>query len=324
MSSRTRYFLIGSGLVVAVGLGVGIVAYYGGPWTPASAGRAEMAYVPAGVRAVGYANVRTIMDSPVRQRLQAAMPAGEGRNELLAQTGIDIEKDIDSVVAGLALEDNLGGAVVILRGRFDRARIEKLAADHGAVAEDYRGTTVLTGAANGPPGVAFLDSTLLALGGVSGLKAAIDAAANRSSVTGDAALMQAVDAIDDTGSAWFVGRTAALSDTADLPDVVRRNLAGIEWVGMSAAVDTGVRARVRAQAKDDQAATDLRGVINGAIAAVRMFAGQDASLAEVLKTLEATGQGRTVEVSFTAPASLVDLVMRRGDVLTPRTPADGR
>ena len=43
------------------------------------------------------------MDSDLRQRLKAAMPMHEqGQEEFQAQTGIDIERDIDYIVAAAA------------------------------------------------------------------------------------------------------------------------------------------------------------------------------------------------------------------------------
>jgi len=60
MSSRTRYFLIGSSLVVVVGLCTGLVAYYNGSAPGSSTARLpELAYLPADASAVAYADVRT-------------------------------------------------------------------------------------------------------------------------------------------------------------------------------------------------------------------------------------------------------------------------
>lgn len=318
MGSRTRYFLIGSALVVVVGLGAGVVAYYGGTWARSGAGRAELAYVPAGARAVGYANVRDIMDSQFRQRLLEAMPGGEGRNQLMAETGIDIEKDIDSVVLGLMGNGGDGGAVIIMRGRFDQARIEKLATEHGATTEQYKSVRLLRtpGEAGGITGLAFLEPAVLAIGTTSGLKGVVDASTDRASVVNDAALMRVVSEIETSGNAWFVGRTSALTTNGELPDQVRRHLEGLEWVAASANVSDIVRARVRAEARDEKAAEDLRTVINGAIAAVRLLAGQDARVADAIKSIETTGRGRTVELSFSAPVSMIDM-MRAGPTAAP-------
>ncbi len=144
MAPRTRYFLIGSVLIVAVGVGTGLVAYYGGALPRRTAGLAEFAYVPAEATAVAFANVRGIMDSEFRQRLRQLLPTGQDKEKLQAETGIDIERDIDTVVAGMTGTGPAdGGSLVMLRGRFDVARIEALATQHGATPEEYRKIRVL-------------------------------------------------------------------------------------------------------------------------------------------------------------------------------------
>src|SRR5262245_17743015 len=105
MTTRTRYFVIASLLVIGVGLGTGMVAYYVG--FPAGAfaqrgGPAELDYVPRDVAVLAYADVRDVMTSELRQKLLSATPIQEnGRRELEEQTGINLESDIDRVVACL-------------------------------------------------------------------------------------------------------------------------------------------------------------------------------------------------------------------------------
>ena len=101
MSQRTRYFLIGSCLVLTIGLGTGLVAFYNGslPMKRSASGLAELAYIPSGAAAVAYADVHAIMSSEFRQKLRQVLPSGEAKDKMLAETGIDLERDIDTVVA---------------------------------------------------------------------------------------------------------------------------------------------------------------------------------------------------------------------------------
>jgi hypothetical protein len=71
MTKQTRYFMAGSAAVLVAGLCTGLVAYYGGGFqaVSASTGPTELAYVPADASVVAYADVRSIMDSELRQRL---------------------------------------------------------------------------------------------------------------------------------------------------------------------------------------------------------------------------------------------------------------
>ena len=103
MSKRTRYFMIGAVALLVLGLSIGTVAYYNGGFKVLSQGQgpAELQYVPETAVVVAFANVQQIMNSDFRQRMKQ-MEAGkgeQGQQEFRDQTGIDIEKDIDTVVA---------------------------------------------------------------------------------------------------------------------------------------------------------------------------------------------------------------------------------
>jgi hypothetical protein len=77
MSRNTRFFLFSSALVLVVGLCTGLLAYYGGLPTLASArsaGPDELKYVPSTAAVVAYANVRDVMNSDFRQKLRHVLP----------------------------------------------------------------------------------------------------------------------------------------------------------------------------------------------------------------------------------------------------------
>src|SRR5262245_47711044 len=133
MSQRTRYFLFGSVVVISALLCTGLVAYYNGnlPLRGASDGPAELAYLPTDTTAVAYWN--QIMNSDVRQKLRQVLPTGEEKDRLIAEIGLDIEHDIDRVVAGvMGGEPTLHSATVLIRGRLDATKMEALAVQHGA------------------------------------------------------------------------------------------------------------------------------------------------------------------------------------------------
>src|SRR5215469_5390267 len=105
MTRRTRWFLIGSALIVVVGLCTGLVAYYNGGLPGLSGpGPAELGYVPESATVVAFANVGEIMKSDVHKRLQSMIPSGQGRDELQSEIGVDIQRDIDTVVAGFGTD----------------------------------------------------------------------------------------------------------------------------------------------------------------------------------------------------------------------------
>src|SRR5712691_155577 len=145
MTSRTRYFVICSLLVLTVGVGTGLVAYYVGFPLGAAEGRGpdELRYVPKDAALVAYADVREVMASELRQRIRRAAPSQEnGQKEFQDLTGINIETDIDHVVAFAAPGDQGGaskGGLVLARGVFNEDKIQSLIREHGGHAEQYKG-----------------------------------------------------------------------------------------------------------------------------------------------------------------------------------------
>src|SRR5262249_43734342 len=142
MTKRTRYFMAGSAAVMSAGLGTALVAYYAGGFQPVSASAVsnELRYVPADTALVAYADVRAIMDSELRMRLKEAIPFHEqGRQEFLEKTGIDVEREIDYVVAAATTGSQPTSPLVVARGRFNDTQLESLAREHGGAVEDYKG-----------------------------------------------------------------------------------------------------------------------------------------------------------------------------------------
>src|SRR5438046_10737121 len=103
MTTRTRYFVIVSLLVLGVGVSSGLVAYYVGGFPARAAGQRggpeELNFVPRDVAAVAYANIQEIMASELRQKLHHALPSEPpGQRELQSETGINHGTEADAAV----------------------------------------------------------------------------------------------------------------------------------------------------------------------------------------------------------------------------------
>ncbi len=147
MKKRTRLFLVGTVGVLVFGLGTGLSASYVGIQNFAiigSNGPEELSYVPSDARMIAFADVRSVAGSELRQKLRQFEPSADDKNQFETQTGIDIENDIDSVLAaawpGVGTD---GPPMVLARGRFDAVRIEGLIREHGGSVEDYKGKRLL-------------------------------------------------------------------------------------------------------------------------------------------------------------------------------------
>jgi hypothetical protein len=336
MTRRTRWFLVGSVLIVVAGLCTGLVAYYNGglPAFGAGPGPAELAYVPESTAVVAFANVGQIMKSDLRKRLQAVLPTGQGKDQLLAETGVDLEHDIDTVVAGFGgaeTPETPGGSatsdkpsadlhaaertVVLIRGRFDQPRIESLLREHGATTEDYKGKHLfeagrgsqMSQMSKGPGAVAFLEPGLIALGSAEAVRLAIDTRDSGRSIRKDADVMKFVADVDPASNAWVTGRLDAVTRNANVPAAAKDRLAAVQRFSVSARVDGGVSGVLRAEARDDQSGEDLRSVVRGGLAAARLMGGQNAKLDVAINSLQLSGAGKELALSFTLPPDILDL-----------------
>jgi hypothetical protein len=334
MTRRTRWFLVGSVLIVVAGLCTGLVAYYNGglPVFGAGPGPAELSYIPETTAIVAFANVGDIMKSDLRKRLQAALPTGQGKDQLQAETGVDLEHDIDTVVAGFGsidtpetpgragtsekpsstAENAAERTIVLIRGHFDQPRIEAVLKEHGGTTEDYKSKHLFEegGSASwskGPGAVAFLEPGLIALGSVDAVRLAIDTRDSGRSVRKDAEVMKFVAEVDPASNAWITGRLDAVTKDANVPAVAKERLAAVQWFSLSARVDGGLTGVLRAEARDDQSGEDLRSVVRGGLAAARLMGGQNAKLDVAINSLQLSGTGKELALSFTVPPDLLDM-----------------
>lgn len=324
MTRSTRYFLTGSAVVVALGLGTGLVAYYNGTLPLSFANRqaeAELAYLPSDAVAVGYANVREIMTSEFRQKLRQVLPTGEELEKFKTEIGVDIEKDIDVVAAAY-----LGGglpspkqAIVIVRGRFNPEQIITVAQKHGATLSEYKGRKMLV-MAEGPheghgeraehatAAVAFLEQGVLGLGEAGSVKRAIDTRDSGSDVRKSTELVSLMNDVRGEGNVWFVARVDSLLHEAGMPSEIREHLPAVQAFAVSANVNGGVRGALRAEARDDQAAEQLRDIIRGLLATGKLMGGDDPKVQAILRSLQIIGSGKVVGLTFTAPPELLEVL----------------
>jgi hypothetical protein len=344
MTTKTRYFVIVSLLVLGVGFGTGLVAYYVGFPAGAFASRGgplELNYVPRDASVIAFANVNEIMNSELRHKLRRAIPMQEnGQQELENQTGINLETDIDTVVACMSSDatasDHQGAGIVLARGRFDETKIEALMREHGAHVETYDGKRLIVADPNDianadkdtlgaddvnkprahtpnlslsfmEPGLAAIGSTRLIKSAIDLHKAGNNPQAGLESVTGNEELMNLVRSLDNS-NAWAVGRFDALRAHARLPENVLGQIPAISWFAVSAHINGGLRGTLRAEARDDDAAKSLREVVTGFLALAKLGAGAKPELQAMMQSLELGGTGKTVSLSFAVPAELFDVI----------------
>ena len=311
MTKRTRLFLASAAAILVFGLGTGLLASYMGFQNFAligSDGPAELEYVPADAHLVAYANVRDVMNSGLRQKITQLQPGQpDAQEKFLAETGINLERDVQHVVAALSGgtgDGNEGRPLLLARGAFDPVRIEGLVREHGGSATDYRGIRFLSHG-DGELGIAFVEPDLVAIGTRAAVRRAIDTKASGADVRANAELMRLVRDISNDGNAWAVARFDRLTGPR-LPQELANQLPPINWFAASGHIDSGVSGVIRAETRDDASAQNLREVLQGFVALGRLHAGGRPEMNELVNSLQLGGQGTTVSLGFSVPAEMID------------------
>ncbi len=332
MSKRTRYFLVGSVAFLVIGLSIGLVAYYNGglQGLTNAGGPDQLRYVPNDAAVVAYANVQQIMSSDFRQRMKQLQPQKNenGQKEFRDETGIDIEKDINNVVAYMTANQATGtkGGVVIANGRFDENRIENLVKSKGGTAGDYRGKRFMTFATReakpeGAGALAFLRGDLVAVGNADAVKRSIDLGEGQGVAIKSNDKMEAlIRDVAPKGNAWVVGRFDVLSNQAHLPEQVASRIPPISWFSAAGQIDGGVAAALTVETINEDAAKNLAMVIEGLKGLAGLQAGANAAqMREALQSFGVAQNGSQLTVSFRLPSELIYGLAAQG-----RKPADSK
>ena len=111
-----------------------------------------------------------------------------------------------------------------------------------------------------------------------------------------------------TNTAWAVGRFDLIASQAKLPEQIARQIPPIKWFAAAGHINGGISAQIRAEANDDKAAENLRGVLNGIVSLARLQGDKEPQLAALINSFQMSGSGKTVQLSFTVPAQIFELM----------------
>ena len=169
------------------------------------------------------------------------------------------------------------------------------------------------------PTLAFAEPGLLLFGAGDNVRGALDTKAGAAQgVRGNAEFMALVDGVDE-GTAWTVAKfDALLSQRGPLPDAVIGQLPPINWLAASGRIDAGLHGLVRAEARDQQSAQNLRDVVQGFLSLARLQGSRDPAYKQMLDSVTLNTQGTSVSLSFDVSPAVFDSLNSQGGDLRRR------
>ena len=103
--------------------------------------------------------------------------------------------------------------------------------------------------------------------------------------------MRLVNDLDRGANAWAVGRFDLLATQAKLPAGLSSQIPAIKWFAAAGRVNGGVSAALRAETRDEEAARNLRDVVNGFMALARMQSEARPEWNALMSSLQLSGTG---------------------------------
>lgn len=304
-----------------IGLTLALLALASVP-VAAAASPGALALVPDDATTVGYVRVADLRTNPFQLRVfeeTDKITANGDAAKFLAEAGLDLRNDVDSVVAcTTAASDARGRTLVFFEGRYDPARMGAALVNRGAAkvsaagADYYR---LKEGNSDHEPGaLAFLGANLVAAGSESAVAAALarhaSGAAGFSSGNG---LGREFHRIDPASTAWVlvdVQKSHAYRQGAGgsgNASGVMAALKSVSFAAMQATVE-GDALTVKAVGLSDNEETRelLEDSLRGLTAAWRMAAQEKSpDLVAAIRKFKVTRDGEGVTIAGTLPGELI-------------------
>jgi hypothetical protein len=247
---------------------------------------------------------------------------GPGRVDALAEleskTGLNPERDIDSVVVAIragakartAGESTHGpeNALVFVTGRFDAARLESSIPEKGKASKERRdGVTIYreaTGKSNGA--VALLDAGILVAGDAASVDVFLANRLTGHGIRDNQELVSLLETIEPGSTFWAVGGPSVLARMTSEVGGPAANLPSIKQVVAYGHLDPEVGMTATAEAADAKSATKIADVLRGFSAMLSLQAGQKAELAQIADSISVATEDDKVHVKATITHELIE------------------
>ena len=91
-----------------------------------------------------------------------------------------------------------------------------------------------------------------------------------------------------------------------LPSDVQAQLPAVTFFSAAGHINGGVSGVLKAEARDEAAAQNLRDVVRGFLAMARLQSGSRPGIQQMVDSLQLSGEGTTVALSFNIPSEFFD------------------
>jgi len=244
-------------------------------------------------------------------KLKDALKGDAETEKVLKEFGIDPLTDFTRITLALTTGAGPEKPLIVVKGKFDRAKIETKAAAYAAshpkdlkVAEEGGVKVFETAGGPAPMFVALLDDSTLVVGGTKSLVAdaiAQSKGSKKASLNKD--LSEMITAADDKQSLWICV-LPTVADKLPLPDPnVKKSLDRLAGVAGVVSVADDLKVEIGLVSKDDAAAKDLGMQIEQGLEQAKsvlpIFLGQQEELKpliELVNSFKSSSKGKTVTI----------------------------
>src|SRR5262249_23030186 len=324
--TRSRLVVFLSMVVVVGGVVLGLGALALDP-ARAAVGPlpAEGLALPADARFVMGVDVKRFVASPFYQRYAKQGARPDSFAEMENKLGVNPERDVDQLVISGGAGDGARSGIVLVIGRFDRARLTRLIETEkkGDVTwKTHEGTTeyLFREGTTGAGAAAFLDDSTLVIGSAPAVEGTID---NRSkgaaTLRSNASLVALLEKVKPGSTFWMVGDQSLL---AQMPKTIPAPGAGpgtsssvtlpnLKNLIVTGDLDPAVALAVTGETADEAAARNLADVVRGFVALAALQANQKPELKELTSAISVTTDANRVLVNARIPYSLIDALQTK-------------
>jgi hypothetical protein len=295
---RSRLVVVAAGSVVGLGVALALGALVFDPARAAVGPMpAEGLVLPADAKFVMGLDVKRFVQSPFYERYarQGGKPASFG--DLEEKTGLDPARDVDQIIVAGRPDQGNDGAVVLVRGRFDRYKLSRAieTREKGVTSKKHEGNTLylFNEGKKGAGALAFLgsDDDLLVMGSQKAVEAAVTSHfQGQTPLKQNTALLALLERVKPGSTFWVVGDQSLL---AQMPNAKGGPTAGMQIPQLKGLLVTGelapvVTLDVIGDAADAKGATQLAQMVQWLIAFGTMQAAQKPELKDLPNAFSVT------------------------------------